>query len=672
MKKPEEAADRRPIQVSIIAGALALAVGARVGPSAAGLVLAGCVGAWILAPLAGLVARWAGATVLPGGRSIHTRPTPLLGGLAIFLPAAVYLAATGGPMHIGLLVGAGLVFMVGAVDDVRGVSPGVKVCAQVGAALALLGSGFGLPGISLEPFGELGLGGFEALFVVAWVVLVTNAVNLIDGMDGLATTVVLVVAVACALCGFADGAALVVAGGALGFLRHNLSRARIFLGDAGSLLLGFFAAAFTLNGSGPVPLAAVLGILALPLGDVFLSTVRRWLRGKPIFSADRGHVHHLLLDLWTRPGRVLAFLGVFAVIQAAFVAFWPNLAGLAAVAGLWAILVLYLMSCRRHRWNRILRHRKTFRRLHVVRRYAAGSLALAEKSADVRGILDRVATDLGLAGLRVRDLAVRRPASAHSVLVDEHVECGSGTAAWSAPFSNDDPVLFEEKRTVLCDLLRQADARLTALAPVADSAPGAAPAPPETQPAVTAVTTIRVPECPPVHFIASDREQLDRATGLARATRARGTLDALVVFTGRRDDLGLTDAQFRELDLEPPDVELDVSVGEAIVTMVRVMERYAALIETAPPAIVVVDDSRAGAGCAIVAKERGLPVARIGGSGREALPAAAADLVLEPDLGRRPEPGRQLRFAEESVGESDDAAARLVPALESLLASSSR
>lgn len=660
----EAVADRRHIQIAIVALTLALAAGGRHGSGAAGLLLAGCIGAWLLAPLAGAAARRLGVTVLPGGRSIHARPTPLLGGIAVFVPLCAYLVATGGPLHVGLLVGAGLVFLVGAVDDVRGVTPGVKICAQIGAAFALLGSGFAAPAVTLAPLGELPLAGFEALFVVGWVVVVTNSINLIDGMDGLAATVALVAAFGCALAGFADGAALVAAGAALGFLRHNLSRARLFLGDAGSLLLGFLAAAFTLNGSGPVALAPALGLLALPLGDVFLSTARRWLRGKPIFAADRGHVHHLLLDLWSRPSRVLAFLGAFAVIQAGLVGVRPDVTGLAAVALCWAALVLFLMSRRRHRWQRILSHRSSFRRLHVVRRYAAGSLALAEAPADVRGVLDRIAVDLGLAGLRVRDLAVRRPAPADGVLVDERVECGSGTAAWSAPYTPENPVLFEEKRTVLCDLLRQADARLDALAPVVRHDP--APVPPRT------MSFASGPRRPAVHLVARDRDGLARMTGLARAIRDRGSLDASIVYSGCRDDLGLSETQLDEHGLDAPAVELDVRDGDPVATMARVMERYSALVDLAAPAVVVVDDSRAGAACAIVARERGVPVARVGSAAEAGAHAPPADLVLGTDAGgARKAPASQLRLLEDEPDGAGDEAARLVPALESLLAAAS-
>jgi UDP-GlcNAc:undecaprenyl-phosphate GlcNAc-1-phosphate transferase len=355
--------DRRPRLVAAALVAVAGLVAWRFSVPAALWCVAAAATTWAMVPWVSRFAVRRGATVLPGGRSIHTEPTPLLGGLAIFVPFAAFLFTTGRTQDAGLAVGCAVMALAGACDDIRGLSPRLKILAQVLAALALACTGYTVQALSIPPFGALPTAGVEILVVVFWVVLVTNAVNLIDGMDGLASMLVLVAAASCALLGFAPLPAIVLAGACLGFLRHNLPRARIFLGDAGSLVLGFAASALLLRGGDVAPLPVMLGVVAVPLGDVALTAARRWVRGKPIFSGDRRHLHHRLLDMWGTPARVVFGLTLFAAAQAAVVARMPDLRGLGAVAGLWAAAILFLVVRSRPRWTRILLHRKTFRKL---------------------------------------------------------------------------------------------------------------------------------------------------------------------------------------------------------------------------------------------------------------------------------------------------------------------
>ena len=665
------AADRRDPRVRVVAwgvAALAVVCAATVSPTGA-LWFAGAAAlSWIAAPVVARLALRCGATVLPGGRSIHDAPTPLLGGLAIGVPVFVWLALRGGDGALGLAVGTGLMLLVGAIDDLCGLGPRAKIGGQVLAAFSLVAAGYGAPVLEVPPFGAIHLGGYEVVFVAFWVVLVTNAFNLIDGMDGLAATAAVVAALACALLGLSTGLALVLAGATLGFLRHNMPRARVFLGDAGSLTLGFLLAAFLLNGGGPMNVPLSLGVLALPLGDVAVSTLRTAIRGKPIFAGDRGHVHHRLLDLWGRPALVLAGLGAFAAVQAGVVALRPDLAGLAAVAALWGLALAYLLVKARPRWAAILLERRSFRRLHLVRQYAAGALRLAESARDVGSVLDRVAADLKLCTLRVGSLRFERAAPPGAVLVEEHVDCGRTSASWSAPFESSDRVLGEEKRTILCELIRLADARLATLEPVSAEAPAAAAAPPPVPPSH--------PRRPMVHFIADGRQRLQEISPFVEETRRRGTLEPVVVHTGRRDDLGVTDAQLKELGLVRPTVDLDVDAGPTIVQAARVLERYHALLDVQRPSVVVVGDAGAAFACALVAKERGIPVAQLGlvadaGSrplGRT-LTESLADLVLAPATRTRPSSRSadpQLVFLEDAPAE----AAGVVPALEALLLAS--
>lgn len=257
------------------------------------------------------------------GRKAHSSPVPRLGGVAI---AAAYLLSycalvpfnlqgarlvrEGLPLAFNLLPAFGLIFFVGLRDDLRAVSPLYKFSGQIGAAiLAYLG------GVHIHFFGGHQLPDW-ACFVVTifWLVLCTNAVNLIDGVDGLASGVGLFATATTLLAALlqknVDLALVVVplAGCLLGFLRYNFNPATIFLGDSGSLLIGFILGSCSVIWSQKS--ATILGMtapllaLSIPLLDTALAVVRRFIRGQSIFEADRGHIHHRLLDKGLTPRMV--------------------------------------------------------------------------------------------------------------------------------------------------------------------------------------------------------------------------------------------------------------------------------------------------------------------------------------------------------------------------------
>lgn len=256
----------------------------------------------------------------PGGRRIHTEPLPRLGGIAVFLALAASIIITGiisltglisfgtPPRFLfGVLVGGGLVFFTGLVDDLRGLRPMAKFVAQVIAALIVYSYGFQIHSLSIGSSAELPLGIFALPVTVLWIVGVTNAFNLIDGLDGLATGIAVVAlatttSVAIVL-GNTDVVFLSVAmlGALLGFLKYNFNPARIFLGDSGSLFVGFMLAVLSVYGSQKAATAVVVlapvFALAVPLLDTGLSILRRWLRGVPLSQADGRHIHHRLLAL---------------------------------------------------------------------------------------------------------------------------------------------------------------------------------------------------------------------------------------------------------------------------------------------------------------------------------------------------------------------------------------
>jgi len=610
-KPPALLGDRRGPVVAAAVLLAAAAIAAFAGAKAALLFLGSASAARIAVPVVARFALFWNAVVLPGGRYAHAGKTPLLGGLAIVLPFVGFLVYDGSPRSLGLALGACLMAGVGAFDDLRGMSPKGKLLGQAVSALILVATGHRASELLLAPWGAVPAAGIEVLLVVFWVVLVTNAINLIDGMDGLAATAALVAALGgAALGGAAPLPALVLAGAILGFLRFNLPRAQIFLGDSGSLFLGFATAGLLLGGPGPFDVPLALCLVALPVGDAALSTLRRFLRGKPVFTGDRGHVHHRLLDIWKSPRRVLAFLALFASAHALAFGLFGDLRAIASSALLWMGLALYLLGRARPRWARILLDRKTFRRLHLSRHYATGALTLAERAADVRAVLARVAEDFGLASLRVGSLRAERRRPPGGLEIEEHIDCGDCVASWSAAYEPTDVVLAEEQRTILCELLRLAHRRLLAI-------DGTAYRMAEPAPAGLEATA---PEAPPtrtgkprVHFVVEGRPGLARVAPLVREMRQRGTLDPVVVHTGRRDDLGVTHAQLRELGYEGPDVDLDVAPAEPVVVIARVMERYHALLDAGRPLAVVVGDSEPSLACALVARECGLAVARAAG-----------------------------------------------------------
>lgn len=271
-----------------------------------------------------LAIRW-GLTDQPGGRKQHDRPTPTHGGLAI-LVAMVIGATLANDLHSSVMLAfylsGGLLLLVGVLDDLRDLNWKLRIGTQVLATLIMVYSGrvyvhqlsdvFGVPGLTL--------GWMVAVpFTVFIVVGVINALNMADGVDGLAGGQVLV-SLLLFLCFalYAGNSAiaerlLMAAAAVLGFLVWNLRRpglpqARVFLGDAGSMLLGFVIAwtAVRLSQNPAHPVSPVLGpwTIALPLIDCVSLIFRRWRQGRSPFSADRNHLHHLLLDAGYTPTAV--------------------------------------------------------------------------------------------------------------------------------------------------------------------------------------------------------------------------------------------------------------------------------------------------------------------------------------------------------------------------------
>ncbi len=261
--------------------------------------------------------RW-GAIDVPNARKVHSETMPRMGGLGIYLAlaAGILIALPLSREIIGLLLGMTLILAIGLWDDLKGMNAYVKFAGQIAAALVMIP--FGIQVLSFtNPFTNSWMEISPWIGVpitVFWLVAVTNAVNLIDGLDGLASGVALIAALtmaAVAYTQFAKGTLnfqiqdvllpLILAVSIAGFLPHNYHPAKIFLGDTGSLLLGFTLASVsimsTTKGAAATSVILPLIILALPLLDTFFAIVRRVNTHKPIFQPDKGHLHHRLLAL---------------------------------------------------------------------------------------------------------------------------------------------------------------------------------------------------------------------------------------------------------------------------------------------------------------------------------------------------------------------------------------
>ena len=306
---------------------------------------------WMVTPLLIRFAERVNAVDEPDARKTHTAPMPRIGGVAVFagfiagMTFAAY--ATGLLFHLpqgvywrGLIFAATGLFLVGLLDDLRGLSFRWKFAAQIIAAVFVWQSGFRIEVVSHPLGGDLNLAWMSLPITVLWIVGITNAVNLIDGLDGLAAGIALITTLTVGLIAFDRGllgvtaASVTLAGALAGFLRFNFNPARIFLGDSGSLFLGFVLAVTSVRGSqkGPTAVAVLvpLLVLGLPLMDTGLAVVRRSLRigargrkrdgstvayflrnYQQVFLPDRGHIHHRLLDLGlSHRNAVLVLYGV--------------------------------------------------------------------------------------------------------------------------------------------------------------------------------------------------------------------------------------------------------------------------------------------------------------------------------------------------------------------------
>lgn len=332
---------------------------------AAYLLVAACAAvlALVATPRVRALALRVGAVDRPMPGRVHDRPVPRLGGLAVLIaalgtPALAALAGldvaavlTARGWSLGwLLAGVAVIVATGVADDVRGLAPLPKLGLQVVAAALALAGGYGLGGVtnpltgSYVAFGPLA----AAVLTLAWIVLVTNALNLIDGLDGLASGVALIASATLLVVALVEGRAdaalawAILIGALAGFLRYNFNPATIFLGDSGSLLLGYLLSVLSLQSlqKGAAAVVILVPILALgvPILDTVVTMVRRALFSgvASVFRGDRAHVHDLLMRSgFSHRGTVLAIYGACVACSAlAFLAVAVQGIGNALVVGL--------------------------------------------------------------------------------------------------------------------------------------------------------------------------------------------------------------------------------------------------------------------------------------------------------------------------------------------------
>ncbi|MDD3730812.1 MAG: MraY family glycosyltransferase [candidate division Zixibacteria bacterium] len=251
---------------------------------------------------------------LPGQHKRHRHPTPLLGGVGLFIviwcTVTGYLIIAGavtdtlGGVILYVFLGALIIFLVGLSDDLAPVSAWVKLSAEIAAGLVLFMGGLKIDPVTIPYYGQLAIGQFSVLITVLWVVMLTNAINLIDGLDGLAAGVSLIGIITMVIIGhlYNLGQVMVFAYALIGFLLvflyYNRYPARIFLGDSGSLQIGYYFAVISLLVPVRSYTAAALYVpllaLGVPLLETVISFLRRLIAGKNVMKADRRHIFHYL------------------------------------------------------------------------------------------------------------------------------------------------------------------------------------------------------------------------------------------------------------------------------------------------------------------------------------------------------------------------------------------
>ena len=291
----------------------------------------------LMTPLCIKIAPKIGAMDIPKDkRRVHKKPIPRFGGFAIYLGAmsAFVLLRPLSEQYKGIIAASTIIMLIGVVDDIKGVPAKIKLLGQMFCAAILWSSTLRFSGMAnFFNFGPEYIvfpGWLSFIVTVFWIVGIVNTINLMDGLDGLAAGIVLIASGSIAYIAHYTGRnetcliILAVAGACFGFLLYNFNPAKIFMGDSGSMLLGLLLASVSLIGdtqtksitlfSATVPVL----LLALPIFDTSFAIIRRTVKHRPIFEADKGHIHHRIMAMGFGQRRtVLALYSISAIMGVA-------------------------------------------------------------------------------------------------------------------------------------------------------------------------------------------------------------------------------------------------------------------------------------------------------------------------------------------------------------------
>jgi UDP-GlcNAc:undecaprenyl-phosphate GlcNAc-1-phosphate transferase len=290
-------------------------------------------------------------------RKVHKEPIPYLGGAAIYASAifTMLIFSDLDKTAVSIMVGGTVVFLVGLVDDIKDISPKVKLAGQILAALIAVYGGARINYITnpLPGYDVIYLEYFTIPVSVLWIVGITNTINLIDGLDGLASGVATISASTMMFIAAISGfdfilvECAVVAGASLGFLPYNFNPAKIFMGDTGALFLGYMLAVISILGVMKIVTSATIIImilvLGIPLFDTSFAIIRRIRNKKPIMEADKGHVHHRLLDKGFTQRQTVLILYIVSIIFGAAAIFLSDSEPLegSLVIGAVSVIIVY-------------------------------------------------------------------------------------------------------------------------------------------------------------------------------------------------------------------------------------------------------------------------------------------------------------------------------------------
>ena len=306
---------------------------------------------YVLTPYIKKLAFKIGAVDRPDNRKVHKKIMPRLGGLAIYI---AFMIGCVGSMEItwdifGILLGGTLIVALGVVDDVYQLPAKVKLLGQIAAACVLVIFDIRIEWVNNPLGGYFYLDMLSIPFTIFWVISFTNVVNLIDGLDGLAAGVSAIASLTVILVsvqmGYFHVAILTaaLAGAIIGFIRYNFNPATIFMGDTGSMFIGYMLAAISVYGA--VKTAATIALivpaiaLGLPILDTAFAIMRRYVNGRPIFQPDKGHLHHRLLATgMSHKETVLFMYGITAVLCIGAV-LWAEMDGFYA-----ALIIAVIMT----------------------------------------------------------------------------------------------------------------------------------------------------------------------------------------------------------------------------------------------------------------------------------------------------------------------------------------